>query len=202
MTKKKEIVKTKTKLFPTGNAMPEQPGFKGRAAAGIVVSFNPSFHIPLIESLAREGATTKEIAEYCGVDVRSFAVWRQKFAIVDEALLQSRRLAVAVIESAMFKTAIGGEEFEEKSTLVGVDGLGREYAEERTSLKKTLPNVKAQMFLLKNLAPERYRERHEIEQTGGINVTWNEVREELPEEVKRQIKVLPLSEFEDEGEDE
>jgi hypothetical protein len=171
-------------------AKKKQTKLTGNAPLGIVVPFNPERHTVLIASLARQGCTNAEIAAHCGIDIRSLGVWRSKFEAVETAITESRAYAVARLESAMLEAAMGGE-YDEKTKVKRENEDGSISYEYKTTTKLTKASVTAQMFLLKNLAPDRYKDRHEIKQTGELNITWNEVREELTAEARAAIKAPP-----------
>ena len=192
MSKKttKEIVN----ISPSGVIERDPPDIDEGEAPIVPVYFNPVRHIPLIKKLAREGMRVSDIAKHCGVTLRSFAVWRARFPAVDDAITEGHEIAQAIIEHKLFETALGGGTVIETVHIEGETGgkYGGPYVEDKTIVKQLAPNVKAQMFILKNIAPDRWSDKVQVDQ--NMNITWNEVRENLTPELRDQLKIAPIPE--------
>lgn len=156
-----------------------------------LVTFNPRRHLLIIGMCAAEGMTFAQIAEQLGITTREFGAWRSRFEIIDETILKERKALQPIIENAHFKSALGTHEWIEETEISGVDGKGVHYHEKKTVNKRTVPNVKAQIFILKNIAPEKWKDKSEIKSEEQLTIVWNEIRNELSESERKEIKALP-----------
>ena len=152
------------------------------------VYFNPAKHVPLIKMLARQGMRHKDIAESVGITIRDLGVWRSKYAVVNDAIVDGHKVAQAMVENALFEEALGLGQTVDKITKKGIYPNGEPYTETKTIVKQRTPSVKAQIFILKNIAPDRWRDRQEVETKGDLAVTWNEVRQELPPAIRAKLR--------------
>lgn len=189
MAKKKTKVTKTIRVLPSGEAIPEPPDIG--EAPYTPVYFKPNYHLPLIKMYAREGMKIKEIAEQCGVSLRSFATWRSRYKEIDEALATGHGHARAVVENALFEAALGIGTTVEMVHTEGNSAKFGHYGEDKTIVKQREPDVRAQMFILKNIAPHVWKEKQEIKSEHDLNIVWNEVRAELSDEVREQLKEAP-----------
>ena len=83
--------------------------------------------------------------------------WAAKYSEFGEALKKTKEITVYEVENAMFKSALGYYVEETKITDSDKDG----HKEEKIR-KYIPPNVTAQIFWLKNKAPDEWQERRDI----------------------------------------
>lgn len=121
-------------------------------------------HDAIARAMAIEGCTNVVIAENgLGIHVRTFYEWcdesrenyKPSFA---EALKEGRSEARKLVESSLFKLAIGG-------TMRSVNRKGEEV---ETDIP---PNASAAQFWLKNRARADWGDKTEVEHSGSIDVT-------------------------------
>lgn len=119
----------------------------------------------LLESYARQGMTMAEIARNINVNVLTLGAWREKYPTINYVLSQTREVVVATLESAALKSALGytttvAEPQVIKKEIRNSSGkiIGREeivvYVKRQIHIA---PEIHMQQFLLKNLAPDRYK---------------------------------------------
>ncbi len=97
-----------------------------------------------IRAWRRNGLTEAEICENLGVGHTAFARYKLKYEELRDVLKEGKEDAIAQVENAHFKRAIGFE-YEESKVIKEGDEKRVE-----TTRKYALPNVTAQIFILKN----------------------------------------------------
>ena len=155
------------------------------------VYYNPRLHLAIIKLCASEGMTFAQIAEQLGLTCREFAVWRAKYAIINDTILAEREGVQAVVENKLYQMALGLHEWDETTVEVTDMGNGIEVTKNKTVTKRTVPSVNAQIFILKNIAPDDWKDKQEVSTEMEMKIIWNEYRSELPLDVREQIKALP-----------
>jgi len=172
-----------------GDVLPDP--VTGAIPAAVPVFFKAAFHIPLITKLAREGTSAVDIAAQCGITVKHLSIWRQRFPAVDEAITQGWLAAQAVIENKLYECALGLHEWTETTEVEGTDGKGNHFSETVKKTKRVKPSVNAQIFILKNIAPDKWKDKQEIKSDHELKIIWNEFRQELTAAERKSIKALP-----------
>lgn len=105
--------------------------------------------LPSIEKWTREGLTQDQIAKNLGVGVSTFRKYINDHEELLEAINKGRVIAVAEVENALFKRALGYDYEETKTSLkLNDDGSATESTE--TMRKHLPPDVAACFILLKN----------------------------------------------------
>jgi hypothetical protein len=181
-----------------GDVLPDP--VSGAIPAAVPIFFRAAYHIPLITKLAREGTTLADIAGHCGITPRHLSVWRQRFPAVDHAIVQGHLAARAVVENKLYEMALGLHEWDEVTEVHGMDGDGQEYTQTKTVKKRVKPSVNAQIFILKNIAPEKWKDKQEIKSEQELQIIWKEYRQELTPAQRKSIKALPKPVQQIEGE--
>ena len=156
----------------------------------IPVYFNPRFHLELIKMCASEGMTFAQIAEQIGITTRELGVWRSRYPIISDVIMRERAALQGVVENKMYAMALGEHEWEEKTVKEGETSTGG-YSETKTTTKRNLPSVKAQIFILKNIAPDDWKDKTEVKSEKELTINWNETRAELSPAERKDIKALP-----------
>jgi len=103
---------------------------------------------PSIEKWTREGLTQDQIAKNLGVGVSTFRTYVAAYQELSETLKKGKAVAVAEVENALFRRALGYE-YEETKTYFKDSETGlTKYTE--TTKRHLPPDVAACFILLKN----------------------------------------------------
>lgn len=105
--------------------------------------------LPSVEKWTREGLTQDQIAKNLGVGVSTFRKYITEHEELLEAINKGRVVAVAEVENALFKRALGYD-YEETKTNIKVDETGKATKTEEIIKKHLPPDVAACFILLKN----------------------------------------------------
>lgn len=124
--------------------------------------FNVKFHPLLMSLLAEKGKTNQEISDILGIDIATFYRWQQK-PEVREAIKKAKEEPDDRVERSLFERAIGYSHPEEKVHFLS-DGEVVTYQTRR----HYPPDTAAAFIWLKNRRPERWRDKTEIQHTGGV----------------------------------
>lgn len=111
----------------------------------------------LVEMWARDGLTHEEIAHNLGISIALLYKWKKEKIEFLEVLKKGREVMDAILENAMFKSALGFHYKEQSVTNKG---------EIVTIEKYEKPNVTQQIFLAKNRMTNKYKDKHQHEHTG------------------------------------
>lgn len=120
--------------------------------------------------IAREvcllGATDQELADVLQVSVRTISYWRAKRPEFAAALKAGKDEADERVERSLYQRAIGYEQDEVKIFMpAGADEPV--YAPYRA---KVAPDTTAAIFWLKNRRSKDWRDKQEVEHSGGVKV--------------------------------
>lgn len=118
-----------------------------------------------IEGWARDGLIDEQIAKNLGVAYSTFMTYKKRYSELSEALKRGKEVVDRQVESALLKRALGYE-YEEVKMIVTESG-GKRVEKTR---KQVLPDVTAQIFWLKNRKPKEWRDKQEVEHSGGLGV--------------------------------
>lgn len=100
----------------------------------------------LLENWVRDGLKDEEMAFKMGLSLESFLEWKKRQEGMAEALQKGELFLDAQVERALFKLAVGYR-YEE----ITYDELGQE---KKRVTKEVSPNLRAQIFWLKNRRAE------------------------------------------------
>lgn len=109
--------------------------------------------LALLEGWARDGLTDEQIAHNCGICKTTLYQWKKQFPELAEALKRGKEVVDYQVENALLKRALGYE-----YTEVMVEESD-EATRRRETTKQSAPDVRAQMFWLKNRRPDKWRLR-------------------------------------------
>lgn len=112
--------------------------------------------LDLIAEWRAEGLTKGELAKKLGIDEATWYDWERRWPILREITEIQGKFAVAQVENALFKRAIGYTITERSVKRVGPS---RTLAEETETEKQIIPDVKAQEVFLYNRDPERWKKK-------------------------------------------
>lgn len=141
-----------------------------------------------LEGWARDGLTNEQIAKNIGVNPDTLYTWMKKFSEISEALKKGKEVIDRQVENALLKRALGYK-YDEITREIGVD---QDTGEERLIVTKVVtkevqPDTTAQIFWLKNRKPNDWRDKQQVEHSGGMA---NTVVQMTAEERKKRIKEL------------
>jgi IS30 family transposase len=118
----------------------------------------------LIEAWARDGLTIEDIANNLGVAAGTMYEYQKQYPELYEALKRNRESADIIVENALYKRALGYQ-YEEVTYENGM--------ETKRVVKEVQPDTTAQIFWLKNRKPKEWRDKQDIEHSGGVVQTVN-----------------------------
>ena len=122
----------------------------------------------LLRRLAEEGNSDEEIAKKCGLDIEVFTRWKKKYHKFSDAIEIGRFEADFSVESALYRKAIGYNvktpktyklkrvEFDPETGKKIREYEELEVAEDECYVP---PDLRAEMFWLKNRQPRRWSEK-------------------------------------------
>lgn len=128
-----------------------------------------------IEGWAKDGLTDEDIAYNMGINRKTLYEWKKKYPPISDALKTGKEVVDRKVENALFKSAIGYEYTEVKEYIEQTDDGKKKKKIEKTT-KHVPANTTAQIFWLKNRKPKQWRDKQDIEHSGGLNITvdWGE----------------------------
>lgn len=114
----------------------------------------------IVKGWARDGLSNKQIAENIGVHPDRMCEWQNRFPEFRKALKDGRKPVQISIEDAFYKQC-GWREVVETKEEKFKEKDGRETIKLTTTKRQVPPDTTALIFALKNLLPERYKDKHE-----------------------------------------
>ena len=123
-----------------------------------------------IEGWARDGLTDEQIAHNIGIRRETLYVWKNKYSNISNALKKGKEVIDRQVENALLKRALGYE-YEEVKQIVEKDEKGKDRKRIEKTVKQVIPDTTAQIFWLKNRKPAEWRDRHNIEHEGSIDIS-------------------------------
>jgi len=117
-----------------------------------------------IEDWARKGLNDTQIAQNMGVTRRTLYNWGKLHPEMVKALNRGRAPAIAQVENALFKSACGYTTTVQKAVKVRKQ-VNRDVEEHVEYVQEEIhvpANVVAQIFYLKNMKPEKWRDHPEV----------------------------------------
>lgn len=129
----------------------------------------PSSYKPEYASQAAKlcelGATDIELADFFGVDVRTFYRWMAEFDEFCQAVKTSKKVADERVQRSLYERATGYERDE-----VDIRVIGNQVVQ--TPVRKFYPpDTTACIFWLKNRDKENWRDKVEQEVTSNVTIT-------------------------------
>ena len=136
-----------------------------RKKAGRPLTYSARFHPLLVKALAIAGRTDEEIAEYLGVATSTLYMWYKKYPALVEAKKAGMQEPDDKIEFSLFEKAMGLSVVTEEKIITD----DKDKIIQKIKTKKNVPpSDTAQIFWLKNRRPEKWRDKQEIEHSGGV----------------------------------
>ncbi len=123
-----------------------------------------------IEGWARDGLTDEQIAHNIGIARTTLYDWKNKYPDISNALKRGKEVIDRQVENALLKRALGYE-YEEVKQIIEKDENGKDRKRIEKTVKHVAPDVTAQIFWLKNRKPAEWRDRHNIEHEGNLDIS-------------------------------
>ncbi len=129
-------------------------------------------NLKLIKSWKLEGLSDKQIAEdKIGIHESTLYDWANRFPEFAEAIKSGREFVAAEVENAMYKSSQGYDVEEETWERVYNKSTGEyELALTKKTVKHVPPNTTAQIFMLKNIKKQVWRDKQDLAVTGAVPV--------------------------------
>ena len=149
-----------------------------RAEAAPARAGRKSKYAPGMDETARlhaaTGKTDEDIAHELGVSLTTLRNWRQSHPGLHQAIQEGRDCwAVTTVEQSLIKRA-QGYEYEETTTETGDKG------ERIVTMQRHMPpDTRAAQFVLTNRAPERWKQKQEVEHKGEVGLSLPDAVREL-----------------------
>lgn len=118
-----------------------------------------------IEGWARDGLTDEQIAHNIGIAVSTLGNWKNEYVGIMESLKKGKEVIDRQVENALLKRALGYSYVETKKEETD---MGIKVTE---TTKEVIPDTTAQIFWLKNRKSVEWRDRKEVEVSGGLDVS-------------------------------
>lgn len=135
-------------------------------AKGLYEKWQKPENLTLLQGWRRDGLSMQQIADNIGVKRQTLYDWCTKYKDISDALKKGTEVSNYEVENAMFKSAVGFYVTEVDQTEVqGYDEEGNP----RTTVTKHQrrrfipPNLGAQIFILKNRLPKKWRDKQAVE---------------------------------------
>jgi hypothetical protein len=149
-------------------ASDKEPEAKGKG--GRPSSYKPEYAAQA-EKLCKLGATDIEIADFFGVERTTVWRWSQAHEEFCNALKAGKEVADERVERSLYARALGYTHDAVKIFNANGEALVVPYREH------VAPDTTACIFWLKNRKPGEWRDKQDIEHSGGITVGTKEQRD-------------------------
>lgn len=126
--------------------------------------FNDLIFGKIIE-LAKAGKTNRQIAEIVGIHESTICDWQNVNPEFLFSIKEAKQQADEMVEAALFKRATGYSHPAVKIMQAGGEVIKEEYTESYP------PDPTAAIFWLKNRRPAEWRDKQELEHSGGVTVS-------------------------------
>lgn len=146
-----------------------------------------------LEAWARDGLIDEQIAANIGISRETLYQWKNKYSDISDALKKGKEVVDIQVENALLKMALGYEYTEVTQEICENAESGEmELRVTKKVTKEVVPDTTAQIFWLKNRRPDKWRDKQDIEHSGGLsvrNIYENMSEEELMELAKKYEKI-------------
>lgn len=116
----------------------------------------------LLNAWARDGLNDEQIAQKCGVNVRTLYDWKKAHLPISQALKKGKEVVDVEVENALLRRALG---YDYKETVIEeADGV----VKRRTVTKHMPPDTTAIIYWLKNRKPDAWRDRAQAENRDAL----------------------------------
>jgi hypothetical protein len=119
--------------------------------------------------LCQMGATDYEIADFFGVSVRTLHRWKHESEEFCHSIKSAKGPADDRVERSLYERATGFNYVEKQAIKVKVE-KDKEKVVTVEVERFMPPDTTAAIFWLKNRRPTEFRDRHDLEHSGGVTV--------------------------------
>lgn len=133
-----------------------------------------------IEGWARDGLTDEQISQNMGVNRTTLYDWERKYPDISDALKKGKEIVDYQVENALLRRALGYTTIKVTKAISEESGRLEVFKEVE---KEVPPDTTAQIFWLKNRKPEKWRDKQDIDVSGGLNMP--NLKELSTEELRR-----------------
>lgn len=141
-----------------------------------------------LEGWARDGLTNEQISHNVGINPDTLYTWMKKYPEIDEVLKRGKEVIDRQVENALLKRALGYSYEEVTHEPVYNKETGKvELQPVKAVTKEVQPDTTAQIFWLKNRKPAEWRDKQQIEHSGGMDLNHNPYADLSTEELKKLI---------------
>lgn len=117
----------------------------------------------------KKGNTVTTTCQTVGISKETFYQWMKKPDFSD-FIKKAMAIPDKKVENALYKSAIMGHRYKEKEYKGVAVGEKIKMILVKTVTKIIVPNVTAQIFYLKNKQPDEWKDRHDLDVTGNMNI--------------------------------
>lgn len=145
-------------------------------------------YLDRIPKWRNQGMTEQQIWDKLKVGTSTAERYKQDYWELREALKNGKEQLIENLEESLFKKAMGYG-YEETKTVREKDENGKDKTRIEVTKKHLPPDTGALAFSLKNLAPEKWRDRHDIEHSGNVG---HDLSKELVERIEEDEETQQL----------
>jgi len=117
---------------------------------GRPTKYDPKIHPGIIAKLAATGMIDEDMAGVLDIDIATYYRWKEAHPEFSEAVARGKSTPLTAVEAALYRLCKG-------------------YTYDEGGVKRTKhPDVRAIQFYLKNVAPDKWRDKQEVEHSGEI----------------------------------
>lgn len=132
-----------------------------------------------IEGWARDGLTDEQISKNLGIAYSTFKEYKKNISDFSATLKRGKEVVDREVENALLKRALGYTYNEvTREQFKNPDTGEYELTITKVITKEVVPDTTAQIFWLKNRKPEAWRDKKDIEHSGGVNNPYENLTEE------------------------
>lgn len=117
--------------------------------------------LALVQEWLDAGLYDKDIAANMNITQKTLIDWKKKYPAFRTMFLAARQAAIHEVTNALYRSALGFHETEQV-----IDNKGKK----QVVKKYYAPNVAAGIFLMKNWAPHKYKDKWDVEVNGQLPV--------------------------------
>ena len=124
-----------------------------------------------VQGWARDGLSNEQIAHNIGINKDTLYEWQKRFSDFSDALKKGKEVVDREVENALLKRAMGYEYDEVTQEPVTDKDTGvTEMRVTKRVTKQIVPDVTAQIFWLKNRKPQEFRDKHDVDLSGHVEL--------------------------------
>jgi len=122
---------------------------------GRPTKYDVKIHPQIVRKLAACRMIEEDIADVLGIARSTFYEWKDAHPEFSDAITEGKKQPVSEVEGALFKLCKG-------------------YAYKEGIVQRIKhPDIKAIQFYLKNVDPEHWRDKHEVQHSGSMTVHFD-----------------------------